>query len=314
MLTPTEREQLVQICSAIGNEVATDDGFVSVRNLLARFQTHLYVRPLLVEGMLARVSRHGGQNTGWAVLVDSETYPIDSLEIEHESSTKPLPFRFRNTVAHELVHSLAFRTSELGVRLQSRSDKSEDTQDLVNDIEEETEALSPLLLLPEKSLAKLLSSRRHSLSIEDVVRISQTMGLSRPALIGRLRLIPPTDNYRFRQSDALKNLGVGIAEWLDGKVAILRKWPLFLNFERNIFPDFLMALSRQDISAVTVVADKNFGMCGGWTDKIEIETGAGVSGAPSAHKISVQISMEWVERAPGQQFFFIVKKTHKEGL
>src|SRR5258706_13428158 len=99
MLAPTDRDQLARACAAIGNQVADDDGFVSVRNLLSLFRARLYVRPLLVEGMLARTGRPGEASAEeWAVLIDSETYPVDSVEVENESSTKPLLPRFRNTV------------------------------------------------------------------------------------------------------------------------------------------------------------------------------------------------------------------------
>ena len=153
MLAQRELDQFAKVCTEIANDVADDSGFVSVRALLERFQAKLLIRPLLVEGMLASLdldAREQGRTSRWAVLVDSESYSVTDSEVREEHPGKPLPSRLRNTVAHELVHSLAFRPSEFGIKL-AKSNESEKSKALVESIERQTERFSPLLLWSEES-------------------------------------------------------------------------------------------------------------------------------------------------------------------
>jgi len=317
MQNATDFEKFAKVCRIIADEIVDSDGFVSIRNLLRGFHAGLHIRPLLVEGMLASVPKDGGTSNnpqaGWAVLVDSETYPLSSTDIEDERLGRPLPVRFRNTVAHELVHSLAFRTGEFGVRLQT-ANAEPTTNELVKAIEEDTETLSPLLLWPEKSMLKVLGAKQSSLSPNDLSEIVQVMGLSRAVLINRLRLIPITDQHRFRLMPALKNIGIGIAQWVDKKTAVFRNWPLFINFDRNIVPTFLLNLAQQDrIHASVITTDARFAMCGGWNAETQLETTAGVADAPSAHRIRIEIAVEPGSREAGEQFFFVVRRNSGNG-
>ena len=52
MLSAPDIERFTEVCTAIGNEIADERGFVSIRDLLRRFNADVIVRPLLVEGML----------------------------------------------------------------------------------------------------------------------------------------------------------------------------------------------------------------------------------------------------------------------
>ncbi len=312
MLAANELERFAEVCTAIGNEVADDDGFVPVRNLLARFHTSLLIRPLLVEGMLASVENKSGNNfdaSQWAVLLDSETYPINELQVKEESLEQPLPSRLRNTIAHELVHSLAFRPSEFGIRLRMHSNSEKSQSALVQAIERETERLSPLLLWPEKALAKLLSGKKQSLSVEDLKWVCRSMGISRYVLINRLRLLRPTDANGFRYRDGLKDLAIGIGSWVDGGNAVLRSWPLFVNFDRNIVPAFLHKLVHQDrMPAKTVFADEMFAMCGGLQNTVEFLTDAGSSAVPNAERMKVQCSIEHANKKNGSEFLYVIRK------
>ena len=118
MLSSQEVAQFTEVCTKIGDEVADEGGFVKIRDLLDRFHASVIVRPLLVEGMLASINERPGsatQSQRWAVLVDSETYRVCDADIANESSSRPLAPRLRNTIAHELAHSLAFRPTEFGI-------------------------------------------------------------------------------------------------------------------------------------------------------------------------------------------------------
>lgn len=309
MYSRNEIGQFANVCTKIGNDVVDEFGFVSIRNLLSQFQANLLIRPLLVEGMLASVNDSQGntQKSKWAILLDSETYSINESDIEVESSYKPLPSRLRNTVAHELVHSLAFRPAEFGIRLTKNIDSKKSKATLVKAIEDQTERLSPLLLWPEKSLTKFLSTKNKQLSAEELTQILRGMGISRYVLINRLSLLPLTDNNRNRAG--LFNLGVGLGEWCDGNKAVLRKWPIFLNFDRNIVPSFLLTLQKQDLlAAEAIFPDRAFGMCGGPNNSIEFETNAGTISSANSTTMRVHCSIEETSRKPGSTFLVVVRK------
>lgn len=312
LLNRDELSRIADACTAIGNEVADESGFVPIRNLLARFHANLLIRPLLVEGMLAS-TEHGSENNldagRWSVLLDSETYQISEMEVKAESQERPLPCRLRNTVAHELVHSLAFRPSEFGIRLRMQTNGKENQNALVQEIEKQTEQFSPLLLWSEKALAKLLSDKKHSLSVEDLTWAYRSMGISRYVMINRLRLIRPTNANGFRYRDGLKNLAIGIGEWVDGKSAFFKGWPLFFNFDRNIVPAFLLKLTNQDrLPAKAAIPDETFAMCGGSHNSVEFVTDAGSSAMPTVEKMKVRCSIEHVEKKPRSEFLFVIHK------
>lgn len=308
------REDLVRIsdaCKAIGNEVADENGFVHVRDLLARFNANLIMRPMLVEGMLASIDSAQGNIDGgrWAVLIDSETYQLSEQQIKTESHERPLPSRFRNTVAHELVHSLAFRPSEFGIRLRSQSDSKVSLNDLVQEIEKETERFSPLLLWPDKALAKMLAGKERSLSVQELTWAYRSMGISRYVMINRLCLISPTDDAGFRYRTGLKNIAIGIGEWLDGRNAVFKCWPLFLNFDRNIVPEFLHKLLRQDrLPANVAIPDAAFSMCGGVNNAVEFVANAGSTANPASERMGLVCSIEHVERKQGSEFLYVIHK------
>jgi hypothetical protein len=207
------------------------------------------------------------------------------------------------------VHSLAFRPSEFGVRLQGHSDSKKSQNALVRAIERESEQLSPLLLWSEKALAKLLSGKKQSLSVEELKWVCRSMGISRYVLINRLCLLRPTDANGFRYRDGLKDLAIGIGEWVDGRNAVLRSWPLFVNFDRNIVPAFLLKLVHQDrLPAKTVFADETFTMCGGPHNTVEFVTDAGSSAVPKAEKMKVQCSIEHTAKKTRSDFLFVIRK------
>jgi hypothetical protein len=312
MLVPTDPQRFAQLCAAIGNEAATDEGFVAIHRLVDRLGATLLLRPLLVEGMIASIDGAEIPTPSphqWAVLVDSDTYPITPAELQRESFGKPLPWRFRNTVAHELVHLLAFRAKEFGIRARDVSTIRGRPEAIVKAIERETERLSPLLLWPEIALKKFLAGKTEAISVADLVGISNNIGVSRQVLINRLNLIPEGDPLRLTRG--LRNAAVGVAEWIDKRMASFRGWPLFVNFDRNIAPAFLLDLKEKQerIPASSVVPDVSFALCGGWGDLTTFESRAGVSGATDTDSMRVQVSIEWVERAAGKSFLFVATKT-----
>ncbi len=310
MLAPTELERIASVCAAIANEVADDSGFVSMRSLLARFQAHLLIQPMLVEGMLASIEQsNGGTNGGgrWAVLIDSETYRVNERDVESENGRRPLPNRLRNTIAHELVHSLAFRPSEFGVQLKAKPKSGETPDELVRAIERNTEQFSPLLLWSGKALHQLVARKKETLSVEQLLEARRNIGISRHVLINRLCLLRRTEASGLLACAGLRNLAIGLAEWGNDGRSVVRNWPLFANFDRKIMPAFLWKIAHQDRApAETVFPDETFAMCGGPNSTIQLLADAGTEAHPNVKKLSIQISIEDAGRKPRGEFLFVV--------
>ena len=306
--------RLAATCNAIGNELADEAGFVSVRALLFRFQAELVIRPLLVEAMIANVEAAAPDATAkarWAVLVDSERYSVTADAIRDESHEHPLPMRFRTTIAHELAHSLAFRPSEFGIEPLLMPETKSSQQDLVAAVERETDRMAPLLLLPEKILRKLLSGKKTPFTAADLQSVCRHFGISRYVLINRLMLLLRRDEQSgLRESAALRNVGIGIGTWTRQGEAVLRKWPLYINFDNGIVPTPLLKLANQDrLPAKTLVRDDGFVLCGGRSEATELTWDAGLQGSKADEIMQVLFSVEATGNRPESDFLFVISKS-----
>ncbi len=306
MPAPHNLGPLFKVCTDIANEVADSDGFVSVRDLLERFRTSLRLRPLLVEGMIGSVDSADGQLAHWTILVDSERYPDVGVLIDGESITKPLPARFRFTVAHELAHSLAFRTSEFGVHLEGVSNRPGNKSALVETIEKETDNLAPLLLCPERVLTNHLRGLTGPLDVNSLAKIRRECGISREVLLNRLALSRAFDRTGLWQRPHLREMGLAIGEWNSSDGATLRRWPVFLNFSRLV-PKGLLTLREQNNVPLEVAFGQDSAR--GIRNGIEVVTSspAGTVTAPEVDQLTLEISAEEVKRAPGSSFLTLVR-------
>lgn len=301
--------RLTAICNAIGNETGDETGFVSVRSLLTRFRASLIMRPLLVEAMIATVAASSTEGkAGWAVLVDSERYAVNDDDITKESAKSPLPARFRNTIAHELVHSLAFRSTEFGIELNLRAGAKASRSDFVAAVERATERMSPLILLPERTLKKVFAGKVQPLSADDLRSICKNYGVSRYVLINRLMMLRDrSDLSDLREHAALTNLAVGLGQWTPRGDAILRKWPLFINFRDGIVPHPLLRLAREDRRPGNdLSADENCALCGGDSLDVQMTCDAGLPETKSSEKMTVRLTVETTQKLPGSEFLFAV--------
>ena len=312
MLSPREVASFAAVCGQIGNELSNESGFVAIRDLLTRFHTQILIRPLLVEGMLASIEDKGAAEANthrWAVLIDSETYRVTEADIAKESSDRPLPARLRNTVAHELVHSLAFRPSEFGIKLQLADGGTESKFDLVRSIEQATESLSPLLLLPEKALSKLLRGRSTQVSVEELDALREELAISRPLLISRLAQLSANHSDGMRDLPALRNLGIGIGEWTRHGTAVLRSWPLYINFENNVAPSLFRKLRHQDrVPAASVFPDGSFALSGGVECTTRFLSDAGLADNPASEKFPVVCGVSKTGKRIGSSFIYVMKR------
>jgi hypothetical protein len=302
-------QHLAKICTQMGNLCADANGFVSVRSLLERFQTKLIARPLLVEAMIASMPSAESEGSRWAVLVDSERYPVSQLDIERESFSQTLPVRFRFTVAHELAHSVSFRPTEFGMQGQYAKGKGGSRREIVEAVEHETDRVAPLLLLPDESVRKCLAGRR-PLDARELKVLCDNFGVSRPALINRLALfLRPADPSYIREPEALENVGIGLGEWDSQGLARLRKWPLFVNFHNQIVPTLFTQLARQDYLTVdSFIDDKSFALCGGANSSVELTCAAGLPGLKADERMDVRITVETSSTRPGSRFLFALSK------
>ena len=148
-----EMDDLICKCLNICNHVSDSQNFVSIKKLTESFNAKIVLRPLLVEAMLASIdSKQNNTNKKWSVLINSERYPnITYDDIDNESKSSPLPLRLRNTIAHELVHTFAFNTNGAdNFRLTKNRRSNIQKNKFVENIERDTESLSPLLLISNK--------------------------------------------------------------------------------------------------------------------------------------------------------------------
>jgi hypothetical protein len=310
MLSPQEITQFTEVCTRIGDEVADESGFVKIRDLVSRFHASVIVRPLLVEGMLASINEQPDsdpQSQRWAVLIDSETYGISDADIANESKSRPLAPRLRNTIAHELAHSLAFRPSEFGIKL-NHSHGGEIKNNFVHSVERMTEGLSPLLLFTDKALKQLIKGRKTQVSVEELDELRQRLGISRDVLVARLWRLRAAEDGQFRDSTALRGLGVGIGEWTPDGGARLRSWPLYINFDRNIAPSVFRMLPKQDrLSARTAFPHGDWILSGGLEHKVTFLCEAGLSSQQLSEKLLVEAAVSQAARPGGAAFLYVIR-------
>lgn len=309
MLSPIEIEAFENVCSRIANEAAHENGFIAVKDLLGKFQATLSIRPLLVEGMIATTNETLPQSdagTSWIVLIDSDTSGIDEHDVQRENVEHPLPKRVRNTIAHELAHTLAFQHRYLGIQLAVKS-KTLSQHALVTSIERETERLSPFLLVSEKGIRKYLANKQHAVSAHDVRMAMTSLGVSREVLISRLKSVKLADAGGLRLASGLRNLCIGIGQWTAETGPVLKKWPLFVNFDKNIVPTFLIELHRRDNLPLNQIHD-GWQLAAQTNNSFEFISDAGVGSSPKSTKMKVQLTLEKTSSKLGQAFIFTASK------
>src|ERR1700733_5778080 len=183
MVPSKQFQQLAHRCNHVASEISDQHGFVSVQKLIERFEAKLIIRPLLVEGMLAssetELNPAGGNNHQWTVIIDEETHRLTDEDLKSEKFGSPLSTHFRNTVARELAHSLAFRPTEFGVDFPKQFKTEKSKREFVEQIERETEKLSPLLLIPDSLLDKFFAANKLTIAIEELSDLRVSIGVSR---------------------------------------------------------------------------------------------------------------------------------------
>jgi hypothetical protein len=307
-------EILESACTRIADEVADPSGFVAVRTLLQRFGAELVIRPLLVEGMLAKRSDAVAEkgHRPWLVLIDSDKWPFNHDAVAVESVGRPLPARARFTIVHELAHSLAYRSTEFGAELRLAASRKQSISDFVEQVEKLTDGLVPLLLWPESRVDAFLREPGFPLSIARLVSVRHEQGISRPVLVHRLRRMLGRRRGGAVEQPANRNVGIGIGEWESENRAILRKQPTFVNFDQNILPEVFLRLRKEDrLPATSAFPDQNFVLCGGSAAVANYVCSSGLDAADSKLPMSVEVTVESGSRKPGASFLFCVRRVNE---
>jgi hypothetical protein len=299
---------LYKACTDIANQIADSDGFVSIRRLLERFRTNLRMRPLLVEGMIGSTHSVEGQTPQWTILIDSERYPHVASSIDGESTASPLTARFRFTVAHELAHSLAFRTGEFGVKLDGFSGRSESRSTLVQEIEREADHLAPLLLCAEQVLTDRLCQLTEPIDLTFITKLQRDCGISYEVLLNRLALSRAMDRSGLWQRPHLREFGVVIGEWNSPSEANFRRWPSFLNFSR-LLPKGILNVTQQDKVPFEVAFGPGSLALVTKGTHLHLTTPAGTGATPDVAQMSIEIVAEHVNPVPGSLFLVLVRNS-----
>jgi hypothetical protein len=159
-------------------------------------------------------------------------------------------------------------------------------------------------------LERFLSSEE-PFSVGQLARIRKELGISRYALIHRLKTFQRDDERGLMSRKATQNSGIGLGQWVSGGQAVLRSGPLFYNFDRNILPAALLKARKRDrVSATEVFVDERLVVCGGRANEVEFEMAAGTDNVPESERMVVQVSVEATERRVGSSLLYVVRKAN----
>ncbi len=300
-MSPPDLKRIAAICADFGNRASDEGGFVALSRLAELLRAEVEFRPLLVEAMIAEPNGPGT----WKVLVDSEAYPDGAKVFPRESAQAPLPARLRNTLAHELLHTLSFRAEEFGFKLELNP--KETRMEAVKRLERETEGFSPLLLLPQTVVENELESR--GVSLEVLVDWRQRWAVSREILVARLGLLHSLPEFRLRYHRGVLNVAVCLAEWVNDESAVLLEWPIYFNFQDGIVPEFLLQLRTKGKPVLReLFPEPDFLLNGGDRRTTRNTLPAGTAANPKADKVEIVSEVESVPKRKGEMFLIVFRR------
>ena len=179
---------------------------------------------------------------------------------------------------------------------------------LTKRLESETDSLSPLLLIAEAELERFCADHSDGLTIKAITTARTRWGVSRDALVSRFELLRVIDSRALRDRGCLRNVAIGIGEWIDEGRAILRSWRLFLSFDGNVFPSFLIGIrGRENVDIHATFPQSEFWLNGGRESEAIAEVSAGTFANPACERLTTSFSVETVDRKPGRRFLILVR-------
>lgn len=292
-------------CIQIADDLSDERGFVAIKSLAAHFQVSVVFRPLLVEAMLASIPASNGERPKWLVLVDSERFPSGQEAFENETADHPLVGRLRNTIAHELLHSLSFRESETDFEFRVERWLRETNEEYLKRIEGETEELSPLLLIPEKLLVQIDGGP--PVSLKDLRELQTQCAVTHDVLVSRLALWKKHHSTGGSLGGGLENMGLGTGYWEGGK-PWLPRFPTFVNFQNNRLPHAFKRLQTEKaLCLADLFPNAEFLLNGG--DLTEVELDGHRAGENLDYlKMRIRISVEEKAALRKNRFLVLVEK------
>lgn len=276
-------KKIISVGIGISNRIAVGEGFVRIADLLSALDVEIQFRPLLVEGVIAKPKDATGGR--WLILIDSEIHGDLTKEISNESSSHPLNIRVRNTIAHELVHVLSFRVADMGL------EEKLSNEDLVKEIEDQTEQLSAILLVPQSAFEKALDLLPDGLTPEELGKACKRWAISAPILVRRFELLPQIDDYRLRYHTALKDVAIGVGDWVNANTPKLNPAWLYSNFS-EVSPEFVIKLrNKEDFSVTDLFQADSFSLNGGNQSSTKAEIPGGTFANPNFEKFQMRFSV-----------------------
>lgn len=298
MMSP-ETRSLATFCSDMANQAADSDHFVPVWRLVDLLGAEIDARPLLVEGMLAEPTA-GGR---WLVLVDSESGRFVEKTYREECAGNSLQPRLRFTIAHELGHLIQLKSEE---RNSGELRKKKAAKSIVRDLEKEADKLSPLLLVSEAALGEFCATD-HKATLQDFIDARRKWGISREVLVHRFNLLLEFDRHGLRHKPRLRNLALGIGEWIASKKAILCDWPKpFRNLDDNLAPAFLLNPAAGAEGIEEAFPASEFCFNGGQDLSAHGEVWVGTASWPRSEQRPLRISVENLHSRSGK-FLYILE-------
>lgn len=300
----SELKRFAAACAEFGDRAADETGFVALHRVAALLKAEVEFRPMLVEGVIAKPKGPGA----WKVLIDSDMHEVTPEMFASEDRTKPLTARLRNTVAHELLHTLSFRAEEFGFALERQ--EKETRADALKRFEAETESFSPFLLMSQAFLERQLTEQE--LSVSTAVAWRDHWALSREVVVSRLGLMQYLPEFRLRYHNSVSNVAIGLAEWVTPDSATLMEWPLYYSFENGIVPELVLkARNKGKPRLQDLVVDLACYLNGGTNSGSSVEMAAGTSNNPSSDRLPVAVTLEPVPREKGETFFVTVRSERR---
>lgn len=296
-MSPSDFKKLVAIASSIADRSSVN-GFVPLSRLADEFRADVKFRPLFVEAMIAEPKDKNGR---WLVLVDSETHAITENELKNENESRPLTVRVRNTIAHELAHTLGRRAGEFGF------ESGLSREELVHELESETERLSPALLIPIKTIETACQTTER-FCVENLCALRDRLAVSSQVLVARFSLLQAQDGHPLRFNRNLAEIAFGVGTYANSNTPTLEFWPVFSNFT-SFAPEFLLQLrAKQPVSVTELFSSPDFYLNRGSEFSVQSEINFGTPAHPTAEKAAVVFSVESIERTAGTPFLWMLKK------
>ena len=275
-----------------------------MRTLAKQFGARIEPRPLLVEAMLATDANAKDTEAPWVVLLDGEQFDISYPQLEHETSQCPLSPRLRTTIAHELLHTLMFRDGKEGPEPNAPREKGRSAKYYVKRMEQLTEKLTPLLLIPESEVDDF--TVKPSVSFDDFLSLRQRCGVSREILINRFSLLDRQDPRSHRIG--LRNKALGIIHRNSSGNWEMKDWPVFYNFDSNRLPWFIAKLAQGvPVEVSKLTNDTSFVLNGGTDLEIELP-GHDVRQGLDYMKMRVRLTVDSNRREQDEALLFFVQR------